>query len=79
MKIKLTTGAVAVLDSKPGLWYQNAVRVFAVAAALLVCTAACGPRPAPEPTPTSSGPQTTGNVVTVSPARIDRVRQDLPP
>lgn len=78
-KNELTSGAVAVLDSKPGLWYQNAVRVFAVAAALLVCTAACGTRPAPEPTPTPSGPQATGSVVTVNPARIDRVRQDLPP
>ncbi len=59
------------------------MRLFAVATVLLVCTLACGVacglQPAPEPTPTSSGPQASRNVATVNPARIDRVRQDLPP
>ncbi|MCV7205231.1 DUF5642 family protein [Mycolicibacterium peregrinum] len=57
------------------------MRLFAVPTVLLVCTltggVACGPRPAPQPTSTSSSPQTT-SVATVNPARIDRVRQDLP-
>ncbi|MEV0673445.1 DUF5642 family protein [Mycobacterium sp. NPDC050441] len=83
MKNKLTKSAATVLDSKPGLWYQHAVRLFDVATVLLVCTlacgVACGPRPAPEPTPASSGPETTGSATTVNPARIDRVREDLPP
>lgn len=69
----------STLDSKPGLWYQHAVRLFAVAAVLLACGVACGPQPAPEPTPTSSKPQATGSVATVNPVRIDRVRQALPP
>lgn len=81
MKNKLTNCAATVLDSKPGLWYQNAVRLFAAAPALLVCTlacgVACGSPPAPQPTSTSALPQTTGGA-TVNPARIDRVRQDLP-
>ncbi|MFV8049813.1 DUF5642 family protein [Mycobacterium sp. 48b] len=54
------------------------MRLFAVAAALLVCTAACGPRQAPQPPPASSTPQTAGETATVNPARIERVRQDLP-
>ncbi len=66
-----------VLDSKSGLWYQHAVRLFAVAT-VLVCTAACGPRPAPDPAPASPSP-VTSNVTTVNPARIDRVRHQLPP
>lgn len=78
VKKKLTTGAATALDSKPGLWYQNAVRLFALAAVLLVATAACAPRQAPDPTPASSRPETTDNTATVNPARIERVRQDLP-
>ncbi|MGA5543482.1 DUF5642 family protein [Mycobacterium sp. NPDC051198] len=58
------------------------MRLFAVPTVLLVCTlacgVACGPPPAPQPTSTSSSPQTTGAAATVNPARIDRVRQDLP-
>ncbi|MGV0779328.1 DUF5642 family protein [Mycolicibacterium sp. XJ775] len=58
------------------------MRLFAVPTVLLVCTltggVACGPRPAPQPTSTSSSPQTTGGAATVNPARIDRVRQELP-
>lgn len=80
IKNQLTKSAAAVLDSKPGLWYQRRVRLFA-ATALLVCTlggVACGPRPAPQPAPTSSGPQPTAGSVTVNPVRIDRVRRDLP-
>lgn len=81
--IRLTNGAAAVLDSKPGLWYQHAVRLFAVPAVLLVCAlacgVACGPPSAPQPGPASSAPQATGSSVTVNPARIDRVRHDLPP
>lgn len=82
-EIRLTTGAASVLDSKPGLWYQHAVRLFAVAAVPLVCAlvcgVACGPRSAPEQAPaSSSSPQATGETVTVNPARIERVRQDLP-
>ncbi len=66
-----------------GLWYQNAVRPFAVAAVLLTCTlvcgVGCGSRSAPEPARTSSTSATAGSSVTVKPARIDRVRHDLPP
>lgn len=78
-KNTLTNGAATVLDSKPGLWYQNAVRLFVVAAVLLVCIAACGSRSAPGQTSASPGPEPTNNVVAVNPARIDRVRQELPP
>ncbi len=74
---------MAVLDSKPGLWYQNAVRPFAVPAALLMCTlacgVACGSQQAPEPAQPSSASRTTGDAATVNPARIERARQDLPP
>ncbi|MGV0812000.1 DUF5642 family protein [Mycolicibacterium boenickei] len=55
------------------------MRLFAVATVLLVCTAACGPGPAPEPTQASPEPPVTSNVATVNPARIDRVRHQLPP
>lgn len=82
-EIRLTTSAASVLDSKPGLWYQHAVHLFAVPAVLLVCAlacgVACGSPSAPQPAPASSAPQSTGKTVTVNPARIDRVRHDLPP
>ncbi|OFB44759.1 hypothetical protein BA059_02225 [Mycolicibacterium sp. (ex Dasyatis americana)] len=59
------------------------MRPFAVSAVLLTCTlvcgVACGPRPAPESVRTSSASRTAGSSVTVNPARIERVRQDLPP
>jgi hypothetical protein len=52
------------------------VRPLAVAAVLLIWTAACG-RP-PEPAATPASPEPTRDAGTVNPARIDRVRQELP-
>ncbi|WKG02367.1 DUF5642 family protein [Mycolicibacterium sp. HK-90] len=55
------------------------MRLFVVGTVLLVCTAACGPRQAPERAPAFSSPPTTGNANVVNLARIDRVRHQLPP
>lgn len=76
---ELTGDGVSVLDSKPGLWYQNAVRLYAVLAVPLVCAAACGSPPASGPTTASPGPKPTSDVASVNPARIERARQELPP
>lgn len=55
------------------------MRLFVAAAVVLVCGAACGHPSAPEPRSTSAAPAPSGGVATVNPARIDRVRQQLPP
>jgi Domain of unknown function (DUF5642) len=59
--------------SKRSLWYQRRVRLFGLFAALVLFAAACGrsPSPAPSATPSASSIQ-------VNPARIERVRGDLP-
>lgn len=83
MKCSLPLGLGVLSNLPPVLWYQHAVRLFAVSAVLLVCAltcgVACGPRSAPERTPTSSPSRATSDAATVNPARIDRARQDLPP
>lgn len=55
------------------------MRLYIVGAALSLSVAACGAAPTPEPTPTSSPAPSRGDAVAVNPARIDRVRYDLPP
>jgi hypothetical protein len=59
--------------SKRSLWYQRRVRLFGLFAALVLIAPACGrsPSPAPSATPSMSSTQ-------VNPARIERVRGDLP-
>ena len=59
--------------SKCSLWYQRRVRLFGLFAALVLFAAACGRSPlsAPSTTPSASSTQ-------VNPARIERVRGDLP-
>ncbi|MGV0744899.1 DUF5642 family protein [Mycolicibacterium sp. XJ870] len=51
------------------------MRLFAVAVCVALCVSACGQSPAPR---TSSSPSATSKAVEVNPARIDRVRDDLP-
>ncbi|OMC38320.1 hypothetical protein A5740_27230 [Mycobacterium sp. GA-1841] len=54
------------------------MRLFIVGAALLLGAVACGSSPTPGPTSTSS-PASRGDAGALNPARIDRVRYDLPP
>ena len=49
------------------------MRLFAAGVAVALCAAACGQQPAP-----SAPPATTSDNVALNPARIERVRHDLP-
>ncbi len=62
--------------SKHSLWYQRRVRLAAAGLAVLLWSAACGQPPGSSPS-TSSVPAADRDVA-VHPARIDRVRLELP-
>lgn len=57
------------------MWYQHGVRIGAMFAVAAVVVAGCGERPAPS---TSVTPVPSASYARVDPARIDRVRADLP-
>lgn len=67
--------ADVVIDSKLRLWYQGGVRVMAAAMALVLGLTACGQSSTP---PMPEAPSASSTVNVVNPARIDRVRHDLP-
>jgi Domain of unknown function (DUF5642) len=68
--------AVAQIDSRQrSLWYQHRVRLFASIAAVMLCVTACG-RPGSTPSATTTAPSTDS--MRVTPAKIDRVRAELP-
>jgi hypothetical protein len=74
-RINLSLGGLGLFPafSKRSLWYQRRVRLFGLFAALVLCAAACGRSPAPG---SSTAPSVSSTQV--NPARIERVRADLP-